>query len=882
MNSINIQKLDRESTKLTITSKRLKNFPCLSLIFVLSWFFLITGCGGGEGGRYEEGAASETEVIRAVKYLTLRTAAYDLTANGRTPISVTAYAEDKDRYAVSASERIDFSVISDPEKILYEYYDGWGYTANGIASTSFPSPRLPLSALPHTFTVQGKSRNGTAGTLEIRLSAGQIGIMADPGTVIAGDYGTYSESTVTAIVSDIKGAPVSGEYVSFAVMSGTGKFKSYYSDERIARAVTDTDGTAAVTFLASGTGEAKIRAWVDASVPTVRSGQIFASEVAYQSATAAVTAFSLKDQNEEVGTVSLTADPPLMAAGGTNSAVLTAVVKNSAGAAVAKGTTVIFSATLGRFANGQQLYSTETPDAKGTVSVSLIAGTVPGTAEITCFARGVTQKITLKLTGTSEIPAAASITLSAFQAAAPADNASSVSITATVTDAAGNPVPQGTAVSFSADMGRFPGNRNTYNTETPSDTGTVTVSLIAPSVQGKATVTCSSGGVSQNITLEFTGKGADVIPAVISLSASPQSIAANGTSSSAITALVKDISGKPVPEGTEIRFSSTRGKLSETVVRTPGILGTVTVSLMSDTATGIAEVTVSAGNVSQSISVSFSGGSSPAANISLRADPDRIAVGGDKTSVIDAFVKDRSGNPVAKGASVIFSTTAGRFANGKMSMELLTADNTGNVTVMLAAGSAPSVAEITASCGGVNRSISVEFVSDVSTAVSAAIVLSTPAPADIPADGASSSLISAQITDLSGAAMPKGTHCRTFPQQPDRIHRADARCYRQSDRFADCRHESCHRAGALRSRRHFSESHGHIYRRNRRDGSGKHCDNAPGSGRHSRRRGIICRNYGNCKRHGRKAGFTGYGRHLYDHCRQISQRQSDLFGDNAR
>ncbi|RPH39142.1 MAG: hypothetical protein EHM87_24610, partial [Burkholderiales bacterium] len=216
------------------------HFSLFSLLLLLT-----VGC-GSKGGMNDEGttAPGEEGGPGPVHTLTLRSTDYELTGNGSKEITVTAYVEDQAKNAVKDGERIDFTVISDPNKELYEYMSGWGYTSGGTAQTPLTIPRLPVAHLPHIFTIQGKSANGKIGTLDIHLYAGGVGVMADPNTVISATGTTLSESTVTAMVADMYGNPVSGEHVTFAVTSGSGRFKYYYSNERLARATSDVDGKA--------------------------------------------------------------------------------------------------------------------------------------------------------------------------------------------------------------------------------------------------------------------------------------------------------------------------------------------------------------------------------------------------------------------------------------------------------------------------------------------------------------------------------------------------------------------------------------------------------------------------------------------------------------
>ncbi|SLM32191.1 exported hypothetical protein [Desulfamplus magnetovallimortis] len=97
----------------------------------------------------------------------------------------------------------------------------------------------------------------------------------------------------------------------------------------------------------------------------------------------------------------------------------------------------------------------------------------------------------------------ASINLSSDSVAISADGASSVSITASVTDVSGTPVRSYTDVLFKTTNGRFKNGSQTYQVSTLDESGSVTVSLIASTSPGIAEITCSSSGVTQSIRIDF-------------------------------------------------------------------------------------------------------------------------------------------------------------------------------------------------------------------------------------------------------------------------------------------------------------------------------------------------------------------------------------------
>lgn len=110
------------------------------------------------------------------------------------------------------------------------------------------------------------------------------------------------------------------------------------------------------------------------------------------------------------------------------------------------------------------------------------------------------------------------------------------------------------------------------------------------------------------VDLASLGLGqADLVPSNVKIgdivvSADPQSAPADGKTTIAITAAIKDVRGAPVPDGTAVTFSATLGTLSAISARTSN--GKAAVTLVSN-APGSSIVTASCGGKTAQISVSF-------------------------------------------------------------------------------------------------------------------------------------------------------------------------------------------------------------------------------------------------------------------------------------
>jgi uncharacterized repeat protein (TIGR01451 family) len=164
------------------------------------------------------------------------------------------------------------------------------------------------------------------------------------------------------------------------------------------------------------------------------------------------------------------------------------------------------------------------------------------------------------------VNATANITLTAAPTTLPVGNLST--ITATVTDSANNPVPDGTVVSFTTDLGNIsPASATTVN-------GVATATL-SSTVAGVATVTATVGSLSATRLVTFTtGPAAQLL-----LTATPALIFANGISQSTVLATVRDAFGNPVPNAL-VNFLAGIGQFSP-ASGTTNANGEVTATLTS-------------------------------------------------------------------------------------------------------------------------------------------------------------------------------------------------------------------------------------------------------------------------------------------------------------
>jgi len=272
-----------------------------------------------------------------------------------------------------------------------------------------------------------------------------------------------------------------------------------------------------------------------------------------------------------------------------------------------------------------------TTDTEGTYTISLIVtGVVTGAVSDADY-------IIITM-GTASLGGVTTVSVAAASSQVIADGTSGVTITATVTGADGNPVADGSTVTFSASASTLSGGSAT----TTSGKASVTLNNLGST--GSVLVTASYSGISGFVSVTYVPGSV----ASITLSANPISIIADGTSTSIISAYVYDGYGNYVADGTTVTFSTNLGTLSSTTATTS--IGLATATLTSGTTQGTATINASAGGVIQTTSVNMGsgagGGTGNPASITLTVSPASISVqgsGGNETSTITATVKDETG-----------------------------------------------------------------------------------------------------------------------------------------------------------------------------------------------------------------------------------------------
>ena len=176
------------------------------------------------------------------------------------------------------------------------------------------------------------------------------------------------------------------------------------------------------------------------------------------------------------------------------------------------------------------------------------------------------------------------------------------------------------------------------------------------------------------LALGSCDKAGPVAPegSVLTISAAPNRIPANGTST--ITVVARKSSGFPVNPGTPVFLSTTRGSIPANGNTNDD--GVVQVALNANGEVGMATVKANAG-AAEEVEIEVQIGIF-AASVTLQASPNSISASGGQIDLL-ALVRDDVGQPLPN-ASVNFTTELGTLDSGG---GLLTTDSSGEATDIL-------------------------------------------------------------------------------------------------------------------------------------------------------------------------------------------------------
>ncbi len=222
-------------------------------------------------------------------------------------------------------------------------------------------------------------------------------------------------------------------------------------------------------------------------------------------------------------------------------------------------------------------------------------------------------------------------------------------VTATVTDEWGNPVRDGTVVTFTATIGLIFAESGTTTYITTTVGGVARATLRAGTLAGSATTEARSGAASSGAKwVNITAPG---LPDTVSLAVNPTVLPVGGTA--LLTATVRDCAGNLVADGTTVDFSlfPLLGTIAPDPSTTTG--GVATAVFTAGTTPGTAVITATADGRAATATVTLIPG--PPYTVTLDDHPTTLVADGASTAALTVTVTDRWGNPVADGTPVDFT-----------------------------------------------------------------------------------------------------------------------------------------------------------------------------------------------------------------------------------
>lgn len=333
-------------------------------------------------------------------------------------------------------------------------------------------------------------------------------------------------------------------------------------------------------------------------------------------------------------------------------------------------------------------------------------------------------------------------TLLATPREALADGASAVSISVLVADAHGNPVSGETVVLEVAGSG----NEVTPSHVTESGSEGVAAFTVTSTVPEEKNLVASVAGFVLTESVRFVSTGPSASDST--LLADPSTVAADGVETTALTVTLHDAQGNPAP-GIEVRFEvDGAGNTLSADSATTDDAGEASVTLAS-TEAGLKTVTARFGDPEQALEakVSFVARVPLAAHSTFTAEPSDLVADGEAFSTLKATLRDVDDNPVA-GAIVTFSSLEPLDVFSALSAQT---DEEGVAAVKVHSTRA----------GG--REVVASFGSDQSLSTSLRWLAGAPvveqstftaAPASVVADGVTTTLLTATLSDVHGNPVP--------------------------------------------------------------------------------------------------------------------------------
>ncbi|HHU4047297.1 TPA: invasin domain 3-containing protein [Enterobacter cloacae] len=563
---------------------------------------------------------------------------------------------------------------------------------------------LAVTGATVTLTADSNNPSPTASTLT-----------ATPATIVADGI---AASTINLTLKDGNNNAISGQTVAFS---------SSLAGSNVGSVKDNNDGTYTAQLTGTKAGTATITTTVSGNTLGV---------------TAATVSLKADSGNLSTANSTLTATPATIVADGKAASTITLTL-NDANNNPVSGQAVAFNSSLSGVTIG-----TAKDNGDGTYT-ALLTGITAGTASITTTVGGTGLGVTaatVTLTADSNNPSTTQSTLTASPSSIVADGTAASTITLTLKDANNNAIT-GQTVVFNSSLGG-----TSVSSVTDNGDGTYTAQLTGTTA-GTTTIGTTVGGNTFAVAapaVTLTADSGNLSTGKSSLTASPATIVADGTTASTVTLNLKDANDNAVSGQTVSFNSSLSGSLIGTVQDNGD--GTYTATLTGTTA-GTSNITASIGGTAfavtaASVALTADSNNPSTAKSSLTASPVSIIADGTATSTVTLSLKDAHDNAIS-GQTVAFNSSL-----SGSSVSSVTDNGDGTYTAKLTgitAGTATIAATVGGNAFGVT-SASVTLTADSNNPSTTRSTL-TASPVSIVADGAEASTVALMLKDANNNAI---------------------------------------------------------------------------------------------------------------------------------
>ncbi|MBI2184853.1 MAG: Ig-like domain-containing protein [Thaumarchaeota archaeon] len=463
-------------------------------------------------------------------------------------------------------------------------------TSTGKATIVLSSSSTTTAGSKATITATAITSGGTAlsNTATVSFTTGPVAsvtISIDKTTIKI-----LESATVTATVKDSNGNVITGASVSFSRATGATPATNLPTISP-SSATTGADGKATATLTASiEAGTATVTAssggfsgttgtiTINGGTATDFSGSAASSTITADGSSTTAITFTLQDAYDNTVVPSAAIAITLTTTGGTFSQTGTTTMTDS------------ISATTGMTTSGGITLKSST--TVGKVTVTATGGGYTGSVDVTFGAAATTFKLSPK-PSIVQISTATTITIQLLDPNA--NNALATNAAVSFTGIA----TEGTVGAISSIS--TGGTKTTFTWTAPSAVPAGGLSTIR--ITGTFT-TAGASTFTSTVTLTVQVSGS---PFKMSLSASPTTAAADGSTIVTISAKIVDASGVTIitSPGTTVQLASTAGTVLTTTIVTATDTGIATGYVRAPTTAGLATVTALGGGVSGSLTYNF-------------------------------------------------------------------------------------------------------------------------------------------------------------------------------------------------------------------------------------------------------------------------------------